>query len=90
MRIDSNQPVSGQAISERSGRASKNSDESGSSDGATFSAGSASVSGLAAQALAAPEVRQDRVEALREAIRNGSYQVDPAKIADAMLNEAGG
>jgi negative regulator of flagellin synthesis FlgM len=91
MRIDPNQPVSSQAIAERSGRASgKKSDASGASaEGATFSAGSSNVASLTAQALTAPEIRQDRVEALREAIRNGSYQIDPGNIAEAMLNETG-
>ena len=90
MRIDSNQPVSNEAISGQSGRPGKKSGASGSSaDGATFSAGSASVGSLEARALASPEIRTDRVEALRNAINNGSYQIDPGKIADAMLNEAG-
>jgi flagellar biosynthesis anti-sigma factor FlgM len=43
---------------------------------------------LQAQALATPEVRQDKIQTLRDAIRNGSYEIDPAKIADAMLRDA--
>jgi negative regulator of flagellin synthesis FlgM len=91
MRIDANQPISNQAAAER---VSRNSGKSGSAagtsaDGATFSADRAGVGGLEAQVLATPAIREDRVAALRESIRNGSYQVDPGKIADAMLKEAG-
>ncbi len=37
---------------------------------------------------AAPDVRQDKVEALRQQIAAGTYQISSEKIADKMLAEA--
>ncbi len=34
-----------------------------------------------------PEIRTDKVEALKKAIQEGSYQVDSLKIAGKMLEE---
>jgi len=39
-------------------------------------------------AKATPEIREDRVKALKEQIQNGTYKVDSGDIADAMLREA--
>jgi flagellar biosynthesis anti-sigma factor FlgM len=39
-------------------------------------------------AKATPDIREDRVKALKEQIQNGSYKVDSGDIADAMLREA--
>jgi negative regulator of flagellin synthesis FlgM len=95
MRIDSNQPLINQVVSDRaaktSGKSGKSANSSGSSanDKATFSAGDAGISALEAQALSAPEVRLEKVQVLREAIQNGSYDVDAGQIADAMLRESG-
>jgi anti-sigma28 factor (negative regulator of flagellin synthesis) len=44
---------------------------------------------LATQALSSPEVRQGTVDALRESVSSGQYQVDPNKIAVA-ISESGG
>jgi negative regulator of flagellin synthesis FlgM len=54
-------------------------------DKTSLSADSLSVSSLEAQAMAAPPVRQDKVEALRQSIQNGDYKVEPDKIARAIL-----
>lgn len=35
-----------------------------------------------------PDVREDRVAALKKQIQEGTYQVDSGKIADGMLREA--
>ena len=35
-----------------------------------------------------PDVREDRVAALKSQIKDGTYQLDSGKIADAMLREA--
>jgi negative regulator of flagellin synthesis FlgM len=43
------------------------------------------MSSLAAAAGRLPEVRQERVEALRRAIEDGSYQVDPRALARSIL-----
>lgn len=42
------------------------------------------VQALKAQLTSLPSVRQDRVEALQQAIHNGSYQVDSRQLADAI------
>ena len=57
-------------------------------DQATLSSDSASISNLTAKAMQSPEVREDRIEALRQAIQNGSYQIDPKKIAEAMVRQS--
>ena len=55
-------------------------------DKASLSVDALNVSSLEAQALAAPQIRQDKVEALRQAIQNGEYKVEPDKIARAILD----
>ncbi len=57
-------------------------------DTASLSTGAASVPALAAQALATAAARGARVEALRQAVAGGSYNVDSASVADAMINES--
>jgi len=46
------------------------------------------VSGLVAKAASTPEIRQDRVEQLRQAISSGTYSVSNEQLADAMLRDA--
>jgi flagellar biosynthesis anti-sigma factor FlgM len=43
------------------------------------------VEALAAQASQLPEVRQERVQALREAVQSGRYDVNPEQVAGALL-----
>lgn len=45
---------------------------------------------LEAQAMVQPEVRELKVEALRQAIGKGEYAVSKVQIADAMIAELGG
>jgi flagellar biosynthesis anti-sigma factor FlgM len=45
------------------------------------------VSSLEANALSVPQVRQDKVDALREIIHRGQYKVEPDKVADALIRE---
>jgi len=52
-------------------------------DGASLST-SSTVSELAAQIKQMPDVRQERVAALRQAIQSGEYQVSDEQIADAL------
>lgn len=59
----------------------------GDEDAATFSGSSASVDSLVAKALDATSLRADKIEALRQAVQNGTYQVDPGDIAEAMIRE---
>jgi flagellar biosynthesis anti-sigma factor FlgM len=44
---------------------------------------------VVAQAMQMPEVRQDRVASLQQQIANGSYQVAPQDVANAMLHNIG-
>ena len=55
-------------------------------DRATLSGDSATA--LAAKALAVGEIRQDKVEALRQAIENGEYRIEPSRIAEAMIRQS--
>lgn len=34
---------------------------------------------------AVPDVRQDKVDAIKQAVEGGTYEIDPGKIADKML-----
>ncbi len=45
------------------------------------------VENLRAEIGALPEVRQERVEAIRKAIEAGNYRIDPGKIAEKMIDE---
>jgi len=55
-------------------------------DKATLSTSQASIASLTAQALNMPEIRTDKVEALRQAISSGEYKVDPNQVADAIID----
>ena len=45
-----------------------------------------SLSALATRAMETPEVRQDKIDALRQSITSGQYQMDPNESAEAMLS----
>ncbi|HEY1800677.1 MAG TPA: flagellar biosynthesis anti-sigma factor FlgM [Terriglobales bacterium] len=57
-------------------------------DSASLSLDQASIQSLQTQTLSTPEVRQDKVDALRQAIANGQYGIEPDKIADAMIQDS--
>jgi len=57
-------------------------------DTASLSFDRSSVGSLVSQAMTSPEVRQDKVDALRESISRGQFKVEPDKIAEAMLPES--
>lgn len=54
-------------------------------DQAELSAAHAQVQALAAQASQLPEVRQERVQSLRQAIQSGQYHSSPEEVAGAMF-----
>lgn len=56
-------------------------------DTATLSVGT-DTKALAAKALESPETRQDKIEALRQAVQNGIYKIEPDKIAEAMIRDS--
>jgi negative regulator of flagellin synthesis FlgM len=60
----------------------------GDDDAASLSLNHTSMQSLASQALSSPAIRQDKVEALRQAIANGTYQLAPEQIADAMIQDS--
>jgi flagellar biosynthesis anti-sigma factor FlgM len=37
--------------------------------------------------MSSPEIRQDKVDSLTQAVSSGQYQLDPGKIAASMLDE---
>jgi len=57
-------------------------------DKVTLSTDTSGIATLQAAALSQPELRSDKVEALRQAIATGQYKVEPDKIAEAMVNES--
>ena len=54
-------------------------------DEAQFSATHVQVAALAAQAFQLPEIRQERVQPLRQAVHSGRYTSDPQKVAGAIV-----
>jgi flagellar biosynthesis anti-sigma factor FlgM len=56
-------------------------------DKAQLSVDSESVQQLKVALSSVPEVRQERVDALRQAIDKGSYQVTDQQLADAIQSE---
>jgi flagellar biosynthesis anti-sigma factor FlgM len=56
-------------------------------DTTSLSVGTLSISSLTSQAMTSPEIRQDKVEALRQSIQNGDYKVEADKVAHAILNQ---
>lgn len=99
MRIDGNagsQPLSeaspsvNQSPAEVIGQTSRPEAVSGGAlgeDQADLSGSRVEVQALTTQALQFPEIRQDKVNALRQVVQDGSYQRTSGQIADAMLAE---
>jgi flagellar biosynthesis anti-sigma factor FlgM len=58
-------------------------------DWTSFHSDSTSVQSLTTQALNSPEIRQGTVDALRQAVGGGQYQLDATRIATAISNSGG-
>lgn len=56
-------------------------------DRTTLSTSSSAVASLVSQAMASPEVRQDKVNALKQQIASGNYNIDPSRIASGIASE---
>jgi len=56
-------------------------------DQAQLSGAHIQVQALAAQASQLPEVREAKVNALRDAVQSGHYRPNPANIAQGMMSE---
>jgi flagellar biosynthesis anti-sigma factor FlgM len=93
MKIDGVSPVEAQlpvdSVAVRVSSPGQATTQSAAQDWTSFQSDSNSVRSLTSQALSSPEVRQGTVDALRESVNSGQYQVDPAKIA-AAISESGG
>lgn len=92
MRINPNQgteplpetgPASGQSTA--SAAASSYSSNPLGEDQTQLSGAHVQVQALAAQALQLPEIRQEKVSALRQTILSGTYHPDTQQVADALL-----
>jgi negative regulator of flagellin synthesis FlgM len=91
MRIDLNQAAS-QIASETSPKPvdAENAaapDLASSGDRTTLVSARQSLSSLVSTAMSSPEVRQDRVDSLKQSINDGTYELNPEKIAASMIDE---
>jgi flagellar biosynthesis anti-sigma factor FlgM len=97
MRIDASAGAQGPPETERSGTQSASSagqaSATGTSDGvlgedqAELSGTHVQVQVLTAQALQLPEIRQEKVNALRQVVQGGTYQPSSDQIAEAMFTQ---
>ena len=60
---------------------------SGSEDRTSFKSDTQSLSSLVSTAMSSPEVRDDKVSSLQQAISSGNYKLDPHAIAGSMIDE---
>ncbi len=88
MRVDSNNPANllptDWSTSSASKAASSEYVGSTTEDRTTFSSAGTAIQSLTAEAMSTPPVRQDKVDALRQSVASGEYQLDPASIASAI------
>ncbi|KAA6464440.1 flagellar biosynthesis anti-sigma factor FlgM [Acidobacteria bacterium AB60] len=92
MRIDLNSSAASQISSDQdtrqvaSGGANKTA-YIAQEDRTTLTSDSADVQSLVGVAMQSPDIRQDKVASLRQAVNSGQYKLDPAQIAGAILDE---
>jgi negative regulator of flagellin synthesis FlgM len=92
MRIDLNQPAASQIAAEQNApqvnaNSVSPSGVAGGEDRTTFTSDTQSLSSLVKAAMSSPEVREDKVANLQQAVSNGTYKLDPGKIAASMIDE---
>lgn len=92
MRIDLFNTAAAQIAGESMANPAKNgnvqaSNAESAGDRTTLTSGSAAVSSLVSEAMNTPEIRQDKVESLQQAVASGQYQLDPYQIAGSMIDE---
>jgi negative regulator of flagellin synthesis FlgM len=92
MRIHGHSPLSTGIVPDRSEKTTRTEQPTAANpqDQTSFSSDKVSISSLEARVMQTPEIRQERVASLKDAIRKGEYALDANKIADAMLNESAG
>ena len=90
MKIDFNNGIANQPVAERTPKHVTSSSVSAATgatvDRTSLSTSVPSVASLVTQAMQLPAIRQDKVNALREAISSGNYSVDAAKIAGSIAD----
>jgi flagellar biosynthesis anti-sigma factor FlgM len=92
MRIDLSQLTSSQVSNEQDTKKVSNqqigaSGISASEDRTTFTSDSSTLGPLVNQAMSSPEIRQDLVSQLKQAVNSGQYKLDPTAIAASMIDE---
>jgi negative regulator of flagellin synthesis FlgM len=89
MKIDLNSLVASQLSVDRGTKqvssGSLTSTQGATEDRISFHSDSLSVQSLTSQALSSPQIRQDKVDALRQSVASGSYQPDASETAGAMI-----
>ena len=89
MRIGLNTPdpqsISAEQAKRSSTTAANQPEPSRAADKSVLSEDRVTLSALASQVLAMPEVRQAQVDGLKQSISSGQYKLDPHGIADAIL-----
>lgn len=89
MKIELNAPATSQLAPERVGARVSNTGPTTApgeaEDRTTFRSDGASVQSLANQALSSPETRQATVQNLRQTVQSGQYNIDTARVADAIV-----
>ncbi len=92
MKIEGLNPVDTQlpidTVAARVASSEQVSTQGAAQDWTSFQSDSTSVRALTNQALNSSEVRQGTVDALRQSVNSGQYQVDAGKIA-AAISESG-
>jgi flagellar biosynthesis anti-sigma factor FlgM len=92
MKIEGVSPVAaqspGDSAAARVSSGGQASTQGAAQDWTSFS-GSNSVRSLTSQVLSSPEVRQGTVDALRQSVNSGQYQVDAGRIAAAISHSSG-
>lgn len=84
MRIDLTQATASQIASEPNPKqvSADNiaaSELAGGGDRTTLTSAQQSLSALVSTAMSSPEIRQDRVDSLKQSVSNGTYELDPGE-----------
>jgi flagellar biosynthesis anti-sigma factor FlgM len=92
MRVDLTQSATSQIANEPNGKhvSAQNivaTGLAGGEDRTTLTSDSSSITSLVSAAMNSPEIRQDKVDSLQQAVSSGQYQLDPAAIASSMIDE---
>jgi flagellar biosynthesis anti-sigma factor FlgM len=90
MRVDGPLPFTENLQPEKVGRSGSSNQQSrpapvdSDQDQAQLSVDNGTIQHLKSSLSQVPEIRQDRVDALRQAVSNGSYQISDQQLSDAI------